>query len=93
MRAAALMRADPQRAELALVLPPVAVGVLAGLDDRLLGGAIDLAPGVVIALGLAKNLLVTAPGRHATLDSCHVSTRLTVMGQQLLETTDVGLVD
>ena len=37
---------DPQSAELALLRPPVAIGVLAGLDDRLLRCAINLAPGV-----------------------------------------------
>src|SRR5580704_12798056 len=63
---------DPQSAELALLRAPVAVSVLAGLDDRLLRYAINLAPGVVIALRLTKNFLVTAPGRHATFDSCHV---------------------
>src|SRR6266436_1325919 len=49
---------DPQCAELTLVLPPVAVRVLACLDDGLLGRAIDLAPGVVVALRLGENLLV-----------------------------------
>src|SRR5262249_23754046 len=62
---------NPQRAEFALLLAAIAVRVLAGLDDCLLGGAIDLAAGVVIALCLAKNLLVTATGRHSTFDSCH----------------------
>src|SRR5581483_13127 len=62
---------DPQCPELALLSAPVAICILAGLDDRLLGGAIDLAAGVVVALRLAENLLVTAPRRHATLDSCH----------------------
>src|ERR1700722_14757940 len=84
---------DPQRAEFALVRPPVAVGVLARLDDGLLGRPIDLAPGVVVALGLGKNFLVTTSGRHATLDSCHGVLRLLVIGKKLLETTDVGLID
>jgi hypothetical protein len=35
---------DPQRPEIALLGAPVTIGVLAGLDDRLLGGAVDLAP-------------------------------------------------
>src|SRR5246127_663881 len=76
---------DPQRAELALVLPPVAVGILAGLDHGLLGCAIDLAAGVVIALRLAQDFLVTAPGRHATLHSCHEYSRLLGIGKQLLD--------
>jgi hypothetical protein len=84
---------DPQGAEFALVLPPVAVGVLSGLDDGLLGDAIDLAAGVVVTLRFAKNLLVTTPGRHATLNSCHGAARLLGIGKKLLETTDIGVVD
>src|SRR5215472_8792906 len=84
---------DPERAELALVLPPVAVGVLPRLDDGLLRRAIDLAPGVVVALRLAKNLLVTAAGRHATLYSCHGAARLTLVGKALLDAAHIGVVD
>src|SRR5580658_3415712 len=62
---------NPQRAELALFLAPVAVGVLAGLDDRLLGSAKYLAPRVVIPLGLAKDLLVSSTRGDTTFDSCH----------------------
>src|SRR5256884_1388486 len=83
---------DPQGAELTLVLPPVAVGVLPCLDDGLLGRAIDLAPGVVVALRLAENFLVTPAGRHATLHSCHGSARLLVIGEELLETADIAVV-
>jgi hypothetical protein len=72
MRAAALMRCDPQRAELALALTTVAVGVLAGLDDGLLGDAIDLAAGTVIALGLFQDLLVACACGNAAFDSWHV---------------------
>src|ERR1700683_4013730 len=83
---------DPQRPELALVLPPVAVGVLPRLDHGLLGGAIGLTPGVVVALRLAQNFLVTAPGRHATLYSCHGGARLLVIREKPHETTDVVFV-
>src|SRR5690606_11059035 len=62
---------DPQRTEVALLLLAADVGVLARLDDRLLGDAIDLAAGVVIALRLVEDLLVTAARLDATLDSCH----------------------
>src|SRR5262249_35114151 len=48
---------DPERAELALLLAAIPVCVLTSLDDCLLGGAIDLAAGVVVALRLAKNFL------------------------------------
>src|SRR5262252_2469343 len=83
---------DPQRAEFALVLPPVAVRILPRLDDRLLRRTVDLAPGVVVALRLAKNFLVTAPGRHATLHSCHGAARLTVIGKKLLDAAHIGVV-
>ena len=51
---------DPQRAQVALLGAAVAVRVLAGLDDRLLRRANNLATGVVVALRLLQNLLVTA---------------------------------
>src|SRR6185312_15760187 len=66
---------NPERTEFALLRAPIAVGVLARLDDSLLRCAIDLAPGVVIALRFRQNLLVTTTGRHATLDSCHGALR------------------
>src|ERR1700682_2218920 len=50
---------DPQRSELTLLFAPTAIGVLTGLDDRLLGGAKDLAPGVEIALRFLQNFLVS----------------------------------
>src|SRR5690606_20484975 len=67
---------DPQRTEIALLLLAADVGVLLRLDDRLLGDAEDLAAGVVVTLGLAQDLLVTAARLHATLDSCHCSVLL-----------------
>src|SRR5262245_20399405 len=63
---------DPDGAEYALVLLAVAVGVLAGLDDGLLGRAENLAAGVVVTLRLGEDLLVTASGNDATLYTCHV---------------------
>src|SRR5690606_28055956 len=62
---------NPQGAEMALLLLAAAVGVLQGLGDGLLGNAEDLAAGVVVALGLADDFLVTAARRDTTLDSCH----------------------
>src|SRR5690606_19299061 len=67
---------DPQRAEIALLLLAVDVGVLLGLDDGLVGNAEHLAARVVITLGLAQDLLVTAACGDATLDSCHGSALL-----------------
>src|SRR5690606_36179578 len=68
---------DPQRTEVALLLLAADVGVLTRLDDRLLGDAEDLAAGVVVTLGLAEDLLVTAARLDATLDSCHFLVLLT----------------
>src|SRR5690606_27098878 len=62
---------DPQRTEIALLLLAADLGVLQRLGDRLLGDAEDLAAGVVVALGLLEDLLVTTARLHATLDSCH----------------------
>src|SRR5690606_13082745 len=64
---------DPQCAEVALLLAAIAVGILPGLDDRLVGRAEYLAAGVVITLGLGQDLLVSASGDDAAFDSCHVS--------------------
>src|SRR5690606_29194073 len=49
---------DPERAEIALALAPVAVGVLPRLDDGLLRDPEDLAAGAVVALRLVEDLLV-----------------------------------
>ena len=62
---------DPQRAELALLLPTVTVRVLASLDDGLLGNVLDATAGAVVTLGAVENLLVSASGNDATLDTGH----------------------
>ncbi len=49
---------DPQRAELTLALPAIAIRVLAGLDDRLLGSLVKLAARAVIALRFLEDFLV-----------------------------------
>src|SRR5882672_7518933 len=51
---------DPERAEIALLGAAIPIRVLAGLDDGLLRSAEYLAAGVVVALRLAQNFLVTA---------------------------------
>jgi hypothetical protein len=63
---------DPQRSELALALTAVAVGVLACLDDRLLGDAVHAAACAVVTLGAIEDFFVTASGGDATLDTGHV---------------------
>ncbi len=84
---------NPQRAELALFLAAVAIGVLARLDDCLLGGPIDLAAGVVIALRPCQE-----PSCDGGRPSLHVllvpfNRPLFVMRQQLGYTPDITFVD
>src|SRR5690348_3500556 len=83
---------DPQRAELALLLLAADVGVLLGLGHRLLGDAIDLAPGVVVALGCLQGLLVTRTRGNATLDSCHGGVLRLDVRQHARDTLGVGLM-
>ena len=47
---------DPQGAEIALALAAVAIGILAGLLDRLHGGAKHVLAPAIIALGLLDDL-------------------------------------
>src|SRR5690242_11441374 len=82
---------DPQCAELALLLLAADVGVLLGLGDGLLGNAIDLAAGVVVALGGLQGFLVTRTRGDATLDSCHGRLSLRVR-QHARDTLGVGLM-
>ena len=63
---------DPQRAIVPLLQPAADVSVLPGLYDGLLRDAVDLAPGVLIALCLGQDLLVAASSNDAPFDSCHV---------------------
>src|SRR5690348_823461 len=83
---------DPQRAELALLLLAADVGVLLGLGDGLLGNAIDLASGVVVALGGLEGFLVTRTRGDATLDSCHGRLSLRV-GQHATDTLGVAVAN
>src|SRR5690606_34232918 len=83
---------NPERAELALALPPVAIGVLPGLDDGLLRRAIDLAACAVVTLGLGQDLAMPRPRGDAAFDSCHVRISLGVR-QQLAHGVDVARVD
>src|SRR5580704_5198200 len=52
---------DPQCAVLALLFAPAPVGILAGLDDRLLGRTEHFAAGIEVALRFLENFLVTPP--------------------------------
>src|SRR5207253_7333920 len=64
---------DPQRAELALLLPAVAVRVLPGLHHRLLRDAVDVLPAAAESLRLLEDLLVARARRYSTLDSWHAA--------------------
>src|SRR5258708_33194671 len=68
---------DPQRAELTLLFAPAAIGVLTRLDDRLLGGSEDFAPGIEIALCLLENFLVPPSRDDTAFNSCHFLILLT----------------
>ena len=49
---------NPQSAECTLTVATVTVGILTGLDNRLLGNAVNTATGTVVTFGLIENLLV-----------------------------------
>src|SRR6185312_3367813 len=63
---------DPQRAEIALAVLAVAIGVLQRLLDRLLGDADCILAAAVKALGGLQDLLVPGVGGYAPFDACHV---------------------
>src|SRR5580658_485285 len=85
---------DPQCAELALLLAPAAVGILTGLDDRLLGGAEYLAPGIEVTLRLLENFLVPPTSDDTAFNSCHVLLLLTLgVRQALLDALHVRFAD
>ena len=62
---------DPQCPELALALATIAIGVLPGLDDGLLGDPEHLSARAVVSLGLIENLLVPRLGHDSAFDSGH----------------------
>src|SRR5436189_3624559 len=60
---------DPQRPEGALLVAPIAVGILPRLHHRLLGDAVDVAAAAAEALRLLQDLLVARARRDSTLYS------------------------
>src|SRR5690606_41309176 len=64
---------DPQGAEIALLVAPVPVGVLAGLVDGGLGGPAGILAAAVKALRLLQDLLVTGVSGDASFTACHLS--------------------
>ena len=67
---------DPQRAELALALPTIAIGILPCLGDCLLGNPEHASSRAIVALGFLQNFLVTAMRRHSTFYARHRSVLL-----------------
>src|SRR5690606_25657617 len=59
---------DPERAEHALAVAAIAVGILPRLHHRFLGDAVDVAAAAAVALRLVQHLLVAGPGGHTSLD-------------------------
>ena len=62
---------DPQGAEVALLDLAIAVSLLAGLIDRLLGNADGVLAATAIALGRVENPLVLLVRGYAALDTGH----------------------
>src|SRR4029079_16865654 len=67
---------DPQSAEAPLLHLAVAVGVLAGLLDRLAGDANRVLAAAVIALRLVEDALVLGAGGYTPFDACHLAASL-----------------
>src|SRR4051794_558944 len=63
---------DPQSAEAPLLHLAVAVGVLAGLLDRLAGDSDRVLAAAVIALRIVEDALVLGAGGDTPFDACHV---------------------
>src|SRR4029079_15764252 len=69
---------DPERAEVALLEPAVAVGVDARLVERLLGDPVGVALVAVVPARLGEYLLPALSAVGATLDECHGEPRFLV---------------
>ena len=85
------MRVIHSAAHVALVGLAIAIRVLAGLDDGLLRRAENLATGVVVALRLLENLLVTGASDDASLNACHVSSPHLACGSSCSIRTEILL--
>src|SRR5438067_7268932 len=83
---------DPERPELALLLPAVAIRVLPRLHQRLLRDPVDVLAAAAEALGLLEDLLVARARRYATLDSWH-GALLRRVRQHRADGRRVGLID
>src|SRR3954467_4059264 len=83
---------DPQRPERALLHLAVAIGVLTGLLDGLLGDADRVLATAVIALRLLQDPLVAGLGGGPALDACHGgSSLLQAVGRPGLHPRRIGV--
>src|ERR1051326_3691991 len=83
---------DPERADLALLLPAIAVGVLPRLHQRLLGDAVDVLPAAAEPLRLLEDFLVARTRRYASLDSWHGAPSARVR-QHAADRRRIGMID
>src|SRR5712691_5466249 len=65
---------NPQRAELALAIAAVAVGILPGLHHRFFGDSVNVLAAAAVTFGLGEQFLVACARRYASFDSWHGST-------------------
>ena len=73
---------DPQLAEVALALAPIAVGVLQGLFDRVFCRAVRFAPAAPVALGHVQNFLATPPSLRLVSCAWHGGLEVTGGGKK-----------
>src|SRR6185503_10029968 len=83
---------DPERAELALLVAAIAVGVLAGPHDRLLGDLEYVPTAAAIPLGLGEDFLVARARRDSTFYARHGGGSLGV-GKHRFHVPQVGRID
>src|SRR5690606_10572570 len=63
---------NPERPELALTHPAIAVGILQSFFHALYGNAVNVLASTAITLGLLDDLLVSSMPGRAALDTCHL---------------------
>src|SRR5476651_1843740 len=83
---------NPERAELALLVAAVAIGVLPRLHHRFLGDAVYVIAAAAETLGLVEDLLVARARRDSAFYAWHVGGSLRV-GKHLLHVAEVGRMD
>src|SRR5450631_3963522 len=83
---------DPERAEFALPVAAVAIGVLPRLHHRFLGDAVDVLAAAAETLGLVEHLLVARARRDSAFYAWHVGGSSGI-GKHLLHVAEVGRMD